>query len=530
MQLRKILQLVFVVIAISQPAAGQTEVVTSAGGRIKYISNEAIYVDLGKGDGIAIGDSLFIIRGKSLIALVQVKFASASSASCIILKSKSAPEVGDKVIRRALSQEPAQRKKAKRVQRRIRPKKHKKKNRIRGYISTQNYWKSSIGGSSISSFRPGIRARIRVENIAGTNFKLSLRQRSRMYRQTLPAGIEEQGIVWSHNLYEMSLRYESPDSPIELGVGRVYSPHIRGIGLVDGAYFSTKVLPMFRVGIAAGLEPDNLNTGRSQIRQKFGTFVAFEAGSYEKQKLSSTLAVSASYEAGEINREFLYLSNNYYLKNRLTLYQSVEVDINREWRKSSEGSSLSFTNFFMNANLTLHENANMYFGFDARRNIRVYTYFNLADSLFDNRVHKGLNSGIRLRLPRKMQAGASFSLRFKGIRLTNTWYSNLYWGIRHFPSISHSIMARLSYVKTDFTTGYRPTITHRMAITRKIRLNSTMGAYIYDTGGITSESYYADFQLHFSLARHYYFSSTFRRFFDTNLRSNALSAELGVQF
>ncbi|RMD63461.1 hypothetical protein D6833_05640, partial [Candidatus Parcubacteria bacterium] len=82
--------------AMSLPAQAQKRELPS----VKYISAEGVYVNVGKAQGLDVGDSLIVGRGKKAIALLRITHASSQSAACRILLQKGKIRVGDRVFYR----------------------------------------------------------------------------------------------------------------------------------------------------------------------------------------------------------------------------------------------------------------------------------------------------------------------------------------------------------------------------------------------------------------------------------------------
>lgn len=516
----------------SGPAAAQST--GSAVPTIKYISKEAIYVNAGRNQGVSIGDTLRILRKNRVIAFAVVKHISAKSSASQLIRSVTAVKVGDRVSTGPVKRPPRAASTAtqRRSASRGRPRRRRRKatNLLSGFVSLQNYWQQSLTGSKLTSTQPSVSGKIRVKNIAGTGLEFRLRQRSRRYFRSGGSSYLSQSNEWVHRVFEVAFVYDVPDSPVQLGIGRVYSPHIRGIGYIDGAYFSTKILPGLRVGLAAGTEPDPVSSGFEPSSKKIGAFVTLENGSFENTRLATTIAASASYEAGVINREFLYLQNNLTIAHRLYLYQSVEIDVNRDWRRAAQGQPLSFSNFYLTANYTASPKVTLYFGYDARKNVRTYTTMNTPDSLFDASTRQGVNGGVSWNLSENMRFGANASVRFRQAGMQNNYFSSIYYNLRHVPLRGHTLTARVSYINTQFTSGYRPTLFYRMPVTRRVNFRLGGGGYIYKTGAISTKNYYAEAGSYISLWRHYYLSTNFRQYFDTVLQSRQIFTELGMNF
>ncbi len=506
---------------------------------VKYITKDAVYVNAGKSEGLLVGDTLKVIHDGQIGAFVVITHLSSKSTAARVIRSMFKIEIGDKVVLPHInfsaemhSREGQPVRKSRQKVRRGVSRKTKKKaaNHLQGYYSIQSYLQDANGGMRLSSFQPSMSGRLKIKNLLGTGMEFRLRQRSRFYNRSYSSGYSLRGDEWVHRVSEICLSYAPKNSAVRFGIGRVYSRHIRGIGLIDGVYISTGLGAHFRVGVAAGMEPNFQTSAFNSKRNKYGAFLALETGSYARQRFATTVAFSASSENGTVNREFVYLQNNYTLANRISLYQSVEIDLNRRWRRAAAGKSLTFSNIYLTANLHLSDAISLNFSYDARKNVRTLNTINTPDSLFDDVVRKGLSTGLSLNLPANIRLGANLFVRFQEGHTPNTVSSSYFLGIRRFPFQGHSVSARLAHVSTEFTTAYRPTFTYRLPLGRKLLVTLGSGGYIYQTAGQTKKSYYVEMQGHYSFMKRFFLSANYRQYLDKFTKSKQLSMEIGVSF
>ncbi|MFQ5511159.1 MAG: hypothetical protein ACE5EO_04855, partial [Candidatus Krumholzibacteriia bacterium] len=500
--------------------------------RVTYISVEAVYVNAGKKAGIAIGDTLKVVRGKRVITRLVVTSISSHSAACKPLDASARIKIGDNLTykprKRTAKKRSSTRGKKSTVKKgssRRRPSRvvrrnarRRDRNRVHGYLSFQNQWQQSLTGSKFTWLQPNVNGKITVDKLAGKDVTLRIRHRS-LYSFRAPAidsPFSDDG--WSHRLAEAALVFGKQGSPVEFGVGRVISPYIRGIGYIDGGYFSVKVSPRYRVGAAVGTEPDEESSAYRADRKKIGGFVTFEKELDARRRFSTTLALSASYAAGAVNREFFYVQNSYTVAQRLSAYQSVEIDVNRQWRRDITGSRVSFSNFYFTSNFFVSNFATFDFSFDARRNVRNYFNLNTPDSLFDSRLRKGLDGGFSLRLPRGISLRGTGGIRYGDEDSQDIRFTSLFMNVRNVYWRGHNLSTRISRSETGFTTSYRPTITYRMPI-KRTRANFSVGGNLYKTGAISNNSYYFELGGSRSLNRRYYVSGSWRQYVSGPLQS-----------
>lgn len=493
---------------------------------VNYVSVDAVYVNVGRLAGVVIGSRITVLREGRQIATLEAVHVSSHSTSCRIVEQSQEPRAGDRVKFKAVDvpgkSEPVRESSAVKVPpSRPAP---RTSNRIRGYLSLQHMWVQDQSGTDRgSSLQPAVAARFVVSDLLGTKARFYVRYRSRMtYRP------ENGTRTSSHRLTECALRYGVPDRGAAFGVGRMVVDEVHGLGYIDGALFSVQVSPHYRVGAVAGLEPDPVDMRVQTGSRKFGSFVNWQGGSFRASRLGLTAALSGSYVDGLVDREFGYLQAVYSYSNRLYLYQSVEVDVNRDWRMNANGSRLSFSNLLFSANATPLSFVSFDMSYDARRNFHDYATFETPDSLFDDNTYSGYGGGMAVSLPGNLQFRGNAGMRFRGANEETNRYYTLSATARHLPLPGHFFSVRWSVSETPFVTAYRPTITHRFPVGRKLRLKVGAGAYRYEQGAVSSDSWFAEGGAYYTLGKRYYLSGDFRQYMGDGVDSFQLFTELGL--
>jgi hypothetical protein len=493
---------------------------------VNYVSVDAVYVNVGRLAGVTIGARIAVLRDGRQIATLEAVHVSSHSTSCKVVERTEEPKAGDRVTFKPVDVPTPQQPVVERTPATTAPSRSTPRtgNRIRGYLSLQHMWvKDQSGSDQGSSLQPAVAARFVVSDLLGTRARLYVRYRSRMtYRP-------ESGLrTSSHRLTECALRYGVPDQGAAFGVGRMVVDEVHGLGYIDGAMFSIQVSPHYRVGAVAGLEPDPVDMRVQTGSRKFGSFVNWQGGSFQSSRLGLTAALSGSYVDGLVDREFGYLQAVYSYSGKLHLYQSVEVDVNRDWRMAANGSRLSFSNFLFSANANPMSFVSLDFSYDARKNFHDYDTFETPDSLFDDNTYSGYGGGMTLSPLRNLQLRGNAGVRFRGANEETNRYYTLSATARHLPLPGHFFSVRWSVSETPFVTAYRPTVTHRFPVGRKLRLKVGAGAYRYEQAGLTSDSWFAEGGAYYTLGKRYYLSGDFRQYTGDGVDSFQLFTELGL--
>ena len=511
-------------------------------GEIKYISRETYYINMGTQHGISAGDTLLARRNGSIAGALLVEHVSKLSSACRLLSQKQPLKIGDRVEGSVLvknenippespaksdtSLPPA----STQPQKKTTPRSPPTRNRLTGSAGIQTLWSDDKSGSNQDYRQVALRTNLSVKQIFGMPLELRLRWRSRLHDrgQTLSSAIPDQ--EWTHSVYELGLRYENPTSGLEFGLGRILSPHVRGLGYLDGGLFSLKLGAPWRVGVAGGTGPNLRNSQFQTDEQKFGVFVNFERGEFRSQRISSTVAFSGCYHSGVTSREFVYLQNSFWWRSKFSLYQTVEADLNRGWKRNNGESRLQFSNFYISGLVNPTDILSFNFSFDARKNIRIFETRSIPDSLFDESLRKGLHSGFSLRLPQRMRFSGNFGVRFREGNLQNTFSASGALNVRQPFRTWVTVSLRLAYFSSQFTKGYRPDINLRIPVLRNLSFDVGAGSYIYRTGTLTSRSHWLDAQANTFLTRRIYANFGYRTFFDDRLNSGRFFVEAGLVF
>ncbi|MCK4573136.1 MAG: hypothetical protein KAU36_02140 [candidate division Zixibacteria bacterium] len=501
-------------------------------GKVTLVTPETVYFNAGTAVGVAAGDSLAVVRESDTIAIVVVTHVASHSAAGTIAAMAMEPLAGDLIILKPFQAVtkpgtagagPATESVARKRTRPI------EQNHVKGSISIQNQWHHDMSGSGLDWARPSLKTRLTVSNIGGSELAFELRHRTRLYYRSEPVGIDQDNHEWVNQVYEFSIGQEDKEASLEWAAGRITPPYVRGVGMIDGGYMAWRVHPNYRIGLAAGTSPDYRTTDLDFDRRKVGIFGSFESGSYQDQRIGLSLALSTAYEGTTVSRDYIYMQGTYAKAGLVSLYQSVEVDLNRAWRHDRTGERFTFSNYYGTANLTINKALAVFFSYDARKNLLYYETRNVPDSLFDDNTHKGFKAGFNLRLSNRVSVRGHGGIRYREAPSDDNRLGFLSVRLNRFPAKRHSVSAQLSVVETQFTTGYRPVLLYRFPLTRKLTINATGAGYIYKTGSTSTSNYYLNLNGMYNLGRRYYFTGGIRQYFDSELKSFELVTELGVR-
>lgn len=494
---------------------------------ITYVASEGVYLNAGTLRGLQIGDTLSVRRKGMHVGQIVVTNLSSGSSAAIAIDDSSSIQAGDMVMLpdRHISEIVIARDDSEHIistPRSLRS----GGSRLDGEIALSNYWHNDQTGSDLSWTQPGLLLNFEVSRIGSSDLTLRVKHRSRANFRSRTLGTSFDNKRWSHRLYELTLTNENSQSTTEWAIGRVNTPYVRGVGFVDGGYFARAINDKWKVGLAGGTAANRSDYGYDFDRRKAGVFVAYETGSYQKQRFAASMALSTEYDKAVVSRDFLYVQTSFMRGRGLATYHSLELDLNRNWRYDRIRERVTLSNYFGSARLSLHRSTSIELGYDTRKNILYFETRNIPDSLFDESINRGFRAAITIRFNERIRLRGSGGVRFREGSLADGKHGSLGLFLRKFPGRRLATSVHLSYVRTQLLTGYRPRLGVRFPATRRLMLNIDVAAQIYNNSLTTTSNVYANLNAAYSLDNGLYFTARFRQYFDDQLRSSELFTEL----
>ncbi|NOZ09416.1 MAG: hypothetical protein GXO91_11185 [FCB group bacterium] len=237
--------------------AGLLSAAGTVTGTVTYVTSQSFYTDLGKKDGISIGDTLAVVHESSPAGTGLVTNLSTNSSVCSVLEN-TAITVGDIVSARVTAKTPE--KPSENAGFPPARKSWKQKSGISGSLSVRSN-RSDVSRDSLGTLirRDYALLNLSYSNILGLPLSLSVYARTRYSSETTSAGIR-----W----YRMKLH--SNLGPWTINGGRVYLSGIGGAGAIDGLDVSRK-FGNFNFGLTGGTTPVESGTRDP----KFGGYVRY---------------------------------------------------------------------------------------------------------------------------------------------------------------------------------------------------------------------------------------------------------------
>ena len=397
---------------VSGPSSGTPNRTTF---KVKYVAEDAIYIDGGKSDGLAEGMALSIRKSDAVFIDMKVASVSNTSAVCEIQTK------GDEVQRGDIAQL-SQSDQEKLVQaqtlgptrkypqvvafsegdpldeevREAVPKPPLPEiNRARGRIGADYSFIHSTGSTTADTYQVGGVVRVDMSRIGGSYWNLNGYWRGRL--NSLSSSNQPQSVFDLVNrTYTIGFTYVNPGSHWTAGFGRLYLPWAPSLDTTDGGYLGRRFGSHVTLGVFAGTSPDPASFNYDPDRRTGGTFIAMEGGSFDGVRFTSAEGVAVSAIEWREDRQFLFSENSLFIKRFLSIYHSAQADIQRlPAGGTTEGLARSFATLrvqpFSRFSIDVNHN---YF-----RDVPTFDPNLVGTGLLDKFLFQGVSVGGRLELP-----------------------------------------------------------------------------------------------------------------------------------
>ena len=525
--------MLLIVSAVGLPAA-EEDTAARIAGHIGQISGDALYIDLGREDGLTGGDTLAVSRAGVAVGRMIVTSTARRASACRALGPISALRVGDRVTARVVSStQPPTGGEADPVPSdgpgRRRTTGLEPANRLRGRIFLSSLLSDDLTGSGLDFAQPALYSRVTLDRIAGTPVALSARRaRGSEGRRAARGGDPCRG-GGADRGYELVLESDGAARPSAAALGRFTPDRPRGIGLIDGLMRRFKARAGLSVGVVGGTRPDPVDTAFRSGVTALGLVTDYERPVGEKGSATLSGALVGSYAGGEVDREYVYVEGDYNDGGRFFSSNSIELDVNRGWRGEGGGAPLTLTGAFLTARYRLRTGLTARASYDTRRAVRSLDNRAVPDSLFDDAFRRGFHAGAAWSASPRIHLSGGFGVRVRA-GAANTLSGTGSVRLRQFPVAGVTTTARIALFRSMLGRGYRPTISAGLSPIHGLALNLRGGDTIYETSTGTEHNPWIGTFANYRLSRRHYLSASFTGYLSDRLRSARLFAETGLFF
>lgn len=375
--------------------------------------------------------------------------------------------------------------------------------RLRGRIGFEvNALRDHAAGGR-DSHQQGLVARIDWTRIEGSFWNLTGYWRGRW--NTRRGGSNQQTIVDLVNrTYTIGMYYNNPRSKYVFGFGRVLIPWVSSLSTIDGGYAARRLGRYTTAGIFAGSTPDPTQWNYDPNRQMLGLFTSFERGSFEKARWTSTVGAAVTRIRWRPERQFLFMENSFFAKEKLSVLHSMEVDQkNARFMYGQTGAMLS-RSFF-----TLRLQPSRRFSIDFNQNyfrgLPTFDSSLIGTGLLDKYLFQGFSGGIRVQPHDRLILSSTWG-RSKREGDTGASLNQMYSaGWTRLPWIGARLDGRYSRFNSDFGKGSYESFSLMREIGEGLRLELQVGQQNFG-GLLTSQtrSRFVNGQLDWNIGMHYF--------------------------
>ena len=431
--------------AIPAPATPPAQASKPTVFRVKYVSESSVYIDAGRNADLQEGMKLSVVeappdgviaegiqyRGYPHVAELVVSTVSDSSAVCDVAQAIGELKVGqaafltpESVHVRHESELVADQDQypilvtfsyGDPLDEEVRETKEAQVTRLTPLQRMQGRIGFNYGGTQESggftSRQMGLVIDADMRNIGGTywNFIGSWRGNYGSSSTNLPGASAQTLTDLVNRTYRIGFTYQSPYSPVTVGVGRLFIPWAPSLSTVDGGYFGRKITRKVTFGFFGGSTPDPSSWSYNPNQHIAGTLVNLDYGSFDHFRLFSTAGVALTSIQWKVARQFAFFENTWSWKQYVSFYNSLQADAARTSSVSTVLPSGGVVTGGRNPTQvsqsfsTLHFQPIKLFGFGVNHNyFKTLPTFDprlLGTGLLDQFLFQGFSGDVRFALP-----------------------------------------------------------------------------------------------------------------------------------
>ena len=542
--------------------------------RVKYVSDGSLYIDGGRNANLQEAMKLSLVnappdgvvsdavrfRGYEHVAELKIISVADSSSVCEIVSTNGEVKAGqlafltpDTVVERRQVVEAAEEEKypiimtftyGDPLEEEVRTAQEQKQfqespvGRVRGRVGFDYGGIHQPGG--INSKQVGLSIQSDISNIGGTYWNFKGYWRGNMNLSSAPGlGASTATLTDLINrTYHLGFTYQSPYSPLTIGIGRLFLPWAPSLSTIDGGYLGRKITRIATVGFFAGSTPDPSSWSYNTNQRIAGTFVNFEAGDFDHTRLYSTAGIAVTSIQWKVARQFAFFENNLTWKRYITVYSSLQADEARTSPlRDSHGLLIGGSNptGISQSYSSLHIQPFHHVGFGVNHNyfrsLPTYDPRLLGTGLLDQYLFQGFSGDVRVELVKHISVYASLG-RSKatsdkknslnqsfGLTVPNLWKTGL--------------MADVHYSKFDssFGSGKYTSVSLSKNLTDSFRLQFLGGHQTFNSSlSNNNNSNFVNAVVDWNVGPRYFVEGNFGWYRGTNMNYQQWSTVFGYRF
>jgi hypothetical protein len=357
--------------------------------KIIYLAGGSVYVEAGREQGLAEGDTLTVLHEGRVAMRLRVSALSSGRAVCDTFDVVTPAEVGDRVAyvphaddSPAPAPPAATPATAAPLASAVTPRAGTfGARRWRGRVGLRYLDVSPESGGGYS--QPAFDLRLDGRGIANQPVDLLIDFRT---RHTYHAG-EREDLA---RVYRMALALGQAGGR-RITIGRQLSPALSAVSMFDGA-LAEFGHGRWSSGVFAGTQPEPLHDRPSSEIFETGAYVQTQRTNGPRSGWTMVAGGVGSLAHGQVNRQFGFV-NTFWFAPRMTLSGTQEIDLNTGWRRGIGEPVLSFSSTFISARTEILKGLTLNTGYDGRRNVRLYRDRLTPETEFDDAYRRGVWAG-----------------------------------------------------------------------------------------------------------------------------------------
>ncbi len=464
--------------------------------KVTFVSADLVYLNGGRAEGLFVGARPVVFRDDQKIAELEVLHLAEHSSACRMPEPVVSLSVGDvvklNVELRAVpdTSEPAPQSTAEALSQiqRVDPVESRVNDgpaihpEASGSIAMMysNWDDHSDAGLDFGQGRVDID--LRVEPLWTPGLSFALRTSGRRDRRVVPSDDGREN-SWESRIATFVLEYKPEGSRAGMSMGRINPARVGAIGRLDGGSIEYRVSQFARIGIFGGANSQWQYAENRPNLQTYGAYAGYRRGSARDFLLDQTFSVVGQYHGGTASREALFAQGRMARNGRWNLSHSLELDVNRGWRKSENSQSISLSTIYAQGRVNLTRSLTASVSYDTRKSYRTYETRDIADSIFDDRVRQGVRTQFDLALPEGIYLSAGAGVRsVEGEQDRTTSYNGAVRKQGLFnPKSSFSVQG-VRFV-SDATSGYNLNASLGQGVGQRDWISLGAGLYSYTLAG-----------------------------------------------
>jgi hypothetical protein len=369
--------------------------------RVSYLAGGSVYLEAGRSEGLAEGDTAWVVRGERRVAALRVAHLSSRRAACDTLWTVAPVAIGDAAAFRADARRvaPAAARSAEdsradslRAAAVLAPPRGRAARRdasLRGRLGLRWLEVNSEGAGRTS--QPALETRFDARDGLGGHVDVALDLRG---RRTLHSGESGRTLEQHSRVYRASTTVRDAGGRRRLTLGRQVSPTLAAVSLFDGALAEWNGA-RHGAGVFAGTQPEPLRFGWSGALVEAGGFVEVRQAPLAEERWSVAAGAVTSRHGNEVDRDFLF-AQGWWVARGASASIAQEVDVNRGWKRAAGEPAIAPTSTFATVRVPVGRRAAVNAGFDNRRHVRLWRDRETPETEFDDHYRQGVWAGASL--------------------------------------------------------------------------------------------------------------------------------------